>query len=369
MLRERNPLDLVNSVFGTLDKITGLAELAMPDALVLDQLSIEDSDLEYLERLGQNYPRMAFILICQQHTPAFLIRAMRAGVREVLPSPAVREALLPALARIEDKLGERAVAQGKVLAFASCKGGSGATFLAANLGHALATSENKRVALLDLNLQFGDASLLISDQTPLATLYDVCQQIHRLDASFLSSSMLNVTPNYAVLAAPEDPTRAADIRPEHIAAILKLARRQYDFILLDVGHNIDAVSIGALDQADMIFPVLQATLPYIRDGKRLLEVLRSLDYQNEKIHPIINRHEKNAEIALQDIEAALGCKVFRTVPNHYQAASASVNHGVPVLQAAPASPISRSLLELARTLTGQASSAPPGWIARLFQRA
>ena len=369
MLREHNPLDQVSPIFGTLEKINGIAELSMPDALVLDQPMVGNSDLELLERLGQNYPRMAFVLICQQNTPGFLMQAMGAGVRAVLPSPATREALLPTIVRIEEKRGERYQPPGKVLAFVSCKGGSGATFLAANLCHALATNENRRVALIDLNLQFGDASLLISDQVPQATLYDICQQIHRLDPSLLESSMVNIAPNYAVLAAPEDPTRASDIRAEHIDAILQLARRQYDFILLDVGHSIDAVSIRALDQADMIFPVLQATLPYIRDGKRLLDVFRSLDYDIGKIHPIVNRHEKDAEIRRQDIATALGCEIFWSMPNDYQAASASVNHGVPVLKSSSGSPISRALLELARTLTGQAATAPSGWLSRLFKRA
>ncbi len=369
MLRERNPSDLVSPVFGTLDKLTGGADLASPDALVLDQATVENDDLELLQRLSQSHPRMAFILVCGQHTPEFLIQAMRVGVREVLSSPVQREALFPALARIEEKLDERSQAQCQVLAFISCKGGSGATFLAANLGYAMATGENKRVALIDLNLQFGDASLLVSDQAPPATLADVCQQIQRLDSSLLASSMVHVTPNFAVLPAPEDPTRASDIRPEHIDAILRLARRHYDFILLDVGHNIDAVSIRALDQADMIFPVLQTTLPYIRDGKRLLGVFRSLDYSKEKIHLIINRHEKNSEIRLQDMETAFDSKLFWAVPNDYAAASASVNHGVPILKNAKTSPISKALVEIAKTLTGQANSAAQGWLSRLFQRA
>jgi pilus assembly protein CpaE len=369
MLRERNPSDLVSPVFGTLDKLIGGADLASPDALVLDQAMVEKDDLELLQRLGQSHPRMAFILVCAQHTPEFLIQAMRVGVREVLSAPVQREALFPALARIEEKLDEQSQVQCQVLAFISCKGGSGATFLAANLGYALATGENKRVALIDLNLQFGDASLLLSDQAPPATLADVCQQIQRLDSSLLASSMVHVTPNFAVLPAPEDPTRGSDIRPEQIDAILKLARRHYDFILLDVGRNIDAVSIRALDQADMIFPVLQTTLPYIRDGKRLLGVFRSLDYGKEKIHLIINRHEKNGAIGLQDMETAFDSKLFWTVPNDYAAASVSVNHGVPILKSARTSPISKALAEMAKTLTGQANTAAQGWLARLFKRA
>lgn len=368
LLRERNPSDEVFVVAGALDKLAGISDLASPDVLVLDQPSVEGGDLERLERLSHLYPRMAFIILCQQQSPEFLIQAMRVGVREVLPSPVSASTLLPAMARIEEKV-DGSQAQGKVLAFISCKGGSGATFLATNLGYALATQENKRVALIDLNLQFGDASLYVSDKKPLATLADVAKQIHRLDASFLASSMINVVPNYSVLAAPEDPTHANDVKPEQVEEILKLARRHYDYILLDVGHNLDAVSIHALDQADMIFPIMQATLPYVRDGKRLLNVFRSLDYPKDKIHLIVNRYEKSSEIRLDDMKTAYGTGIFRTIPNHYAAAAASVNQGVPIVKLARSSPISKALLEFAQSLVGDASEASQGWFSRVLKRA
>jgi len=41
--------------------------------------------------------------------------------------------------------------------------------------------------LFDLNLQFGDASLFVSDQRPAASVASVAQQMHRLDASLLFS--------------------------------------------------------------------------------------------------------------------------------------------------------------------------------------
>ena len=369
LLRERNSSDTVDVVSGTLEKLSGIADLASPDVLVLDQPSVEGGDLDRLERLSHLYPRMAFIVLCDQHTPDFLIQAMRAGVREVLPAPVSEVSLFPAIQRVEEKLDSRAQANGKVLAFISCKGGSGATFLATNLGYALATLQNKRVALIDLNLQFGDASLFVSDQKPLLTLSEVCNQIHRLDASFLASSMLAIAPNYGVLAASEDPTHAHDVKPEHIEIILKLARKQYDFVVLDLGRSVDAVSIRALDHTDMIFPILQTSLPFIRDGKRLLNIFRSLDYPKSKIHLIVNRHDKNGEIKLKDLEVAYGTEVYRTIPNHYEAAEASVNQGVPVLKLAKTSPISKALQEFAKVLAGQTSSAREGWLSKVFQRA
>jgi pilus assembly protein CpaE len=119
----------------------------------------------------------------------------------------------------------------------------------------------------------------------------------------------------------------------------------------------------------MIFPILQTTLPYIRDGKRLLSVFRSLDYPKEKIHLIVNRHEKGGDIKLRDLETAFGMGMYRTVPNHYEAAAASVNQGVPIVKLAKGSPVSKSLMEFARTLAGQKEEVSQGWLSRVLQRA
>ncbi|MBK4733819.1 AAA family ATPase [Noviherbaspirillum sp. DKR-6] len=367
LLRSRLPSGELVMLPAIPDLLISGGDPSAPDLLVLNEPSIEDGELDRVERLSHLYPRLACIIVSRNNTPEFLIQAMRAGVREVLPAPVNGDALLAAIQRIEAKRSGQAQSEGKIMAFISCKGGSGATFLAANLGYALSTLK-KRVALVDLNLQFGDASLFVSEQKPMATIADVAQQMHRLDASFLDASMIEVAPGYNVLAAPEDPAQANDVRPEHVDKLLKLLRRNYDYILLDVGRNLDAVSIGALDQADIIFPVLQTTLPYIRDGKRLLAVFQSLDYRRDKIQLIVNRHEKSGDIRLEDVQRALGMKMPRTIPNHYEAAAASVNQGVPILKLVKVSPVSRALLDFAQSLLGTSTQTTSGWLRRVLHR-
>ncbi len=368
LLRERSAADEVAFAPVTLDKLLANADTSMIDVLVLAREVLDASDADRLERLGYAMPGTVVILVSSQHTPEQLMLAMRCGVKEVVPAPPVAATLYPALRRIADKRDSHTNAGGKVLAFVSCKGGSGATFLATNLGYALAELEGKKVVLFDLNLQFGDATLFVSEHKPAATLADIAKQIHRLDPSLLAASMVEVTPRFSVLAAPEDPSFSEDVKPEHIDLLLKLARRHYDFILLDVGRSLDAVSVRALDQADMIYPILQTTLPYIRDGKRLLGVFHSLDYSNEKISLIVNRHHKDGQIKLTDLEGAYGTRILLTMPNHYEAAAASVNQGVPLLKLAPLSPLSKALAEMARELAGPgAASARASWLKRLFK--
>lgn len=370
MLRNRPSSDEVDMISGTPARLSTLDDAAVPDVLIVDQPRVEEGELDQLERVSHLFPRLAFIVISADQSQDFLLRAMRAGVREVLPAQPSEAALMQAVDRVAEKLGSAGAAQGKVFAFISCKGGSGSTFLATNLAYALSAGGTKKVCLIDMNLQFGDASLFVSDTKPLATLSDVATQIHRLDPSFLTSSMVAVTPNFSILAAPSDPAHASDVKPEHIDAILKLARRQYDFIVLDVGRSLDPVSIRALDHADRIYPVLQMTLPYIRDGKRLLTVFRNLDYGKERIELIVNRHDKNSDIRMKDLEEAFDGVSMRTMPNHYDAAAKSVNQGVPVTRLMPDSQLSLMLMEMARDLTGEPAPVQPGGgiMKRLFER-
>ena len=127
-----------------------------------------------------------------------------------------------------------------------------------------AAEQGKRVALIDLNLQFGDALMFVADHRCPSNVAEVAQEIHRLDAALLSAAMLEAAPGFFVLAAPDDPAHSTDVRREHIEAIIRLARQHFDVIVIDVARNLDAVSLQALDLADYIFPVVQLTLPFVR---------------------------------------------------------------------------------------------------------
>jgi pilus assembly protein CpaE len=311
------------------------------------------------------------LLITQDTSTEFLMGAMRAGVREMIPSNGGNEALQAAIARVLRKRSQKNAGsgrqEGKVLTFLSCKGGSGATFIAGNLAYVLAAEQNKRVALIDMNLLFGDAAMSVSDQSPPSDVAELSQQIHRLDASLLQASMLEAAPNFFILAAPEDPARSTDVKREHAEAIVRLAKRHYDFVVIDVPRQLDPVSLLSLDLADMIFPVVQLALPFVRDGKRLLSLFRSLDYPGNKVHMIVNRYEKGSELSLDDLARTTGAKPYRTVPNYYPAATSSVNLGVPVTKMQKTNPISKVLIEMAHSLSPteqQATSS--GWLSRVF---
>jgi pilus assembly protein CpaE len=340
-----------------------------PELVILDASDIDAADADLLERLARHYQAAHFMLLAGgQHQPDLLIRAMRAGVREVLQLPLSHRAFHEAMDRVAATAGVSALRDGKVLAFISCKGGSGATFISTNFGFALATLADKKVLLIDLHGQFGDATLYVSDQKPAMTLSDVCSQIARIDGPFLDSCLVHVAPGFGVLAAADDPAKSKEAKPEHIDTIVRLARQHYDYILLDVGRQIDAVSLRALDNTDTIYPVLQLALPDIRDARRLLDIFRSLGYAPDNIRLLVNRYEKGGKLRLQDLHSALGAEVVHTVPNDYIAVTDSVNQGVPVLQLSRSSAAARSLAELVELVTARRVPESKGLFDRLFGR-
>lgn len=368
------PTLAVSTLVEPMHRVNVLVNGSRPDLVLAEATTAQD--FAAMEALASAHPEMDYVLLTGEASPEFLMRAMRAGVREVLPPTATAEDVVAAVRRLQRKRVPAAAAaaavpaqHGTVLALVSCKGGSGATFVAANLAHLLAAGGQRRVALIDMNLQFGDAALFLSSDKPVSDVADVARNISRLDADLLQSSMTHVGPGLWVLAAPDDPAQVSDVTPAHVRQILQVARESFDYVVVDAGRSLTAATLEALDMADDVYPVLQLTLPFIRDGKRLRDVFRSLDYPARKIHWIVNRHQKDSQFTVEDLKKTLAIDHVLTLPNHYEAAAASVNQGVPVDRVAAGSSIARALRDLAEHIAPPPAGKPRGWLSGLFRGA
>ncbi len=353
---------------GGISKLRVLAEKEHPDVIIVEGLCHDPRELAPIETISIDHPRTIIILICTQQTPDFLMHAMRVGVREILPSPASKEALDSAVSRAELKLGLKEAGQhsARVLAFLSCKGGAGATFLAANLGYQLAGG-GKKTLLIDLNLQLGEALMTVSDGKAASNISVVATNITRLDASFLNGSVVHIAPDFAILAAPEEPAHSLLVKPEHLDAILNFASDHYDFIILDINKNLDELAIKALDRADRVFLIAQAALPYIHNAQRMMSTFRSLGYASDKIDLVLNRYSRNSEISLEDIRDSLGIKHIRTMPNGYKEVTSAVNQGVPLATVSKSSPVLKGINDLMKSLLPMAEKVPGGLLQRFLK--
>ena len=119
--------------------------------------------LEVAEAFDRSHPEI-MVLIAAELSSAEWIRAMRAGVRDIvapgaieseLPA-AVRRALGAATLRRANLVGEPTAPTSRMITVLSPKGGAGKTTIATNLAVALADRRPGSTALVDLDLQFGD---------------------------------------------------------------------------------------------------------------------------------------------------------------------------------------------------------------------
>ncbi|WP_066333617.1 AAA family ATPase [Azohydromonas lata] len=361
-----NGMDLleVQGSTAALHALPQAVNASMASLLVLD--GVDASALGAVSRFTHEHPQVDTLVLSAEISPDFLLQAMQAGVREVLPATADAAALRAAVQRALHRRAPPAASSttpAQVLSFLGCKGGNGTSVLAANLAYRLAGNGARRVALIDLDLQSGNSLLLLSDQRASSDVAEVARNVQRLDADLLRAAMVQVDETLFVLPAPEDIGQALEVKAAQVKAIVQQARQMFDFVVLDLGGRIDPLTLQALDLSAHIYAVLQLKLPQLRDARRLRALLNSLEVPPHKVHWIVNRYDRHGELPLQSLVQALDGTPVSTVPNHFDAVSTAVNQGQPI---ARNSPVARALDDMARTLLPQEAPRKEGWLAQLL---
>ncbi len=357
----------INVHVGDAKRLLAVMQNDKPNLVLLDFPVTDNGGFEQIEAATLRVPGVMVLLVSPDPSVDLLKRAMQAGVRHVLPAPLNKNSVLSAVdyLRESESLSSRLAANtGELLAFLNAKGGSGSTFLASNLGYALAAT-GKKVLLVDLNLFFGDLVTNVTDRKVGSSILDLARQNELLDAALMASSVLAARDNLYVLAAPLLPYRIDVLTPAVLQKILELALSQYDFVILDVGRTLDQTSIKALDMASRIYLILQLSLPAIENVKRIETVFEGLGYGPDKLNVVVNRYEKGGAIRLDELERVTKTKVARTVPASYEAVMASINEGVPLPLLSPRDDVTHVLQAWANDLSPVTLKPKKHWLAAL----
>jgi pilus assembly protein CpaE len=341
------------------------------DIVIVDStVAHEQADLQAIEAMTFAKPQMYVILITDNSDKQLLFSAMRAGVREVLTLPLADRALGDALQRCavhQAKLQAQmslGSTQAKVVALLACKGGCGASFLATNLAYLMASEFSRTCALVDLDLQYGDASFYLGAGAAKNNISDLTHQIERLDAQLLLSCMHPVAPRLSLLAAPQDMETALSVTAMQLEKVLRLARQKHEVVVLDMHRAMDAVAIQALDMADVVYLVLDNTMPAVRDAKRQVKLFRSLGYADDKLRVLVNRYDSHGFVDLKSIEEAVGQPVVHTLPQQWAAATESISLGQPLVKTHPQNPVVDALRQVAAHLLQTEAPKTKTWLSR-----
>lgn len=361
---------LLTTHLGSLSMLPEVLEHDKPHVLFLELPMTHNGEMDKIEEAMHKYPGVHMVLVSPDRSVDFLMRAMRAGVREVLPTPLAMDSFRGSInhARSSQVLPDYRAGVGRVLGMIAAKGGCGSTFLATNLAFALSRL-GKRVVVLDLNLYFGDAAIFLGDSVSKTTIVDLARQSQDLDLAMFEASMAKVSERLHLLVAPETPVNLNVVSPVAIQKIIDVARSNYDFVVLDMCAMLDSTAVKALDMCETVNLVLQLNLPDLRAAKRMVRVFRDLGYDNDKIHIMINRFVKGGDITRADVEKATLLKVSRVFPNSYVPVTASINQGIPLLELKPQDEVAQALNAWAHQLvpgSGPVNQPSQNWFQNLM---
>jgi pilus assembly protein CpaE len=245
---------------------------------------------------------------------AILIEGIRAGVKDFLRRPVSSSELAELLRRIERLNGRAAGRVGKIACFVSNKGGVGKSTLAVNAACGLAMRHPEKVLLVDASLQMGVCASLL-DLTPTASLTDVAREADRLDETLIQQLATPHGSGLHLLAAPANAVEAAEVDDEVLSRTLTLARRVYDFVIVDTFPVLERVVVAVLDLSDRVYVVLENIVPTLLGTVKLVEVLRGLGVTEERLRIVLNRYMSLPGcVKPVDVANRLGQEVHHVIP-------------------------------------------------------
>jgi len=354
------------------------ARRLQPDIVLMDVNMPQLDGIQATELMATEVPGSPVIIMSVQGERDYIRRAMQAGAREFLIKPFSGDELIASIRRVhqlEQKKGTflaKAAAttaaadaggvpirRGEVFLVFSGKGGVGKSIIASNLAIGLGMETGARVALVDLDLQFGDIGVLLNLDHG-RSITDLADATAANDPEFVQDVLASGPEGVQVLLAPISPELADLVTADHLRTIMQELQRTYDFIVVDTASHLAELNLEAIELATRVIVVTALNIPAIKDTKLTLKVLESLNVEPDRILLALNRSDAHSEFNKEAVESNLRFPIALQIPHDPKAVSASVNRGAPFVSANPEAEISRSIRELVSQLVPlDPQSQPP----------
>lgn len=334
-----------------------LARELNPDVVLLDINLPGMSGIAAVEQIMEAAPLTQVVMMSVQSDADYMRRAMLAGARDFLAKPFSADELVAAVRRVyrtrrtpamlppTGPLGlaaGRGGPQGKIVAVYSPKGGVGTTTLAVNLAVALQKPE-RRVALIDASLPFGDVGVFLNLQGP-RSIADLAQ-MEEVDPEAFTLSLLSHTSGLKVLLAPPRPELAEYVTADAMRRILEIGRTLFDIIVIDTTTQLTDTTLHIMDEADQIVLVVTPDVPTIKNARLFFDVITQLNYPPQKTLMVLNKMDRRFGITAEMVKQALKHPVAVQIPWDEVTVLNSINKGTPLI-AQRSKPIAQAILQL-----------------------
>jgi pilus assembly protein CpaE len=317
----------------------------------------------------REHTRAPVVVVAAVESQSLLDEALDASVTDVILLPQLPENIVFAVKKAAHT-GRRAQPagvgrRGRIITVFSPKGGTGKTVTATNLAAVLAKQLSKRTLLLDLDLQFGDAAIMLGLE-PQNTIHDLVSAPGELDSDKLAGYTTRHTCGLDVMAAPVRPEDAELVTEAKIGRLLEVARETYDLIVVDTSPFFHGPMLATLDRTDDLLLLCLLDVPTVKNVRLSLQTLDLLSYPDDRIRVVLRRTNTKVGMKPKEVETALERKIAFEIPAD-RSVPLAVNRGNPLVLSEPRADFSSSIHAIAKALATPSPKAKAR--RRLFARA
>jgi pilus assembly protein CpaE len=308
----------------------------------------------------REHTRAAVILVASGAEAASMLeQALEQDVADVLLLPQLTHNVVFAIRKASHarRQLQTTAHRGRVITVFSPKGGTGKTVISTNLAAVLAKQEGKRTLLLDLDLQFGDAAIVLGIE-PTKTIYDLVVAPGELDSEKLAGYVSKHPCGLDILAAPLRPEDAELVVESKVTALIEVARASYDAIVVDTSPFFHGPMLATLDRTDQLLVLCGLDVPTLKNVRLALQTLELLSFPASRIHYVMNRASANVGLKTREVEDGLKVKVGHELPMDRNV-QVCVNRGEPAVLAEPRSEFSRGVAAIAKQVAPKAAAPQP----------
>ncbi len=318
---------------GIADATRLLGEHRSPRLLVVD-ISDVDLPLSAVNELAEVCePGVTVIAIGDRNDVGLFRDLVNNGVSDYLVKPISPALIQKSLLNVVESAtqGRQSDRRGRLVAVAGARGGVGATMLATAVSWSIANRRRRRVALVDLDLQFGTVALAL-DLEPSPGLREALEHPGRIDALFVERAMVRQSDTLYVLSGEETLGDPVVADTSSLDILLKELRNKFHYVVVDLPRQVSPATQHVIQHATNLILVTDLSLAGMRDTLRQLSLLPTANAACQ-ITLVANRigEHRDGEIGRKEFEAAIGRPIDVLVPFDAKSVATATNVGRPVV--------------------------------------
>lgn len=374
--------------WGDLSFTDAMAFLEQPDARYLEFVAIamdseDEGDLTLIGDLiiHAKSKDIKVVLIAEDVSPAVLHQLLRHGADEFLPYPLPEGSLHEAVEKLRMPPPAPAMAQdsarkstqsgidrnGVILPVHGLAGGVGATTFAVNLAWELAIVHANRpkpkkgqdepraprVCLLDFDFQTGSTSTYL-DLPRKDSVYEMLSDTESMDNDAFMGALQVFNDKLHVLTAPADMLPLDIVGPEDINKVLELARRNFDFVIVDMPTALVSWSETVLHAAHVYFTLLELDMRSAQNCLRFMRLLKGEDMPVDRLRFGVNRSpgftDLQGKARVRRMSESLDINIELMLPDGQKQVMQACDHGLPLAENAGKNPLRKEIMKVAGSL-------------------